>query len=74
MAGITLDQAQTQLNSYLAAETAILSGQRYTINGRELQRANLAEVQKGVETWNTRVIQLSNRQTGRSRVRTVVAL
>lgn len=73
MAGITLEQAQTQLNTYLAAETAVLGGQRYTINGRELWRANLAEIQAGIETWNARVIQLSNRQTGRSRARTVVA-
>ena len=73
MAGITLEQAQTQLNTYLAAETAVLGGQRYSINGRELQRANLAEIQKGVETWNARVKQLSIRQSGRSRARTVVA-
>lgn len=74
MAGITLAQAQTQLDTYLAAEIAVLGGQRYSINGRELLRANLAEIQAGIETWNARVIQLSNRQTGRSRARTVVAL
>jgi hypothetical protein len=74
MAGITLDQAQTQLTAYLAAETAILGGQSYSINGRELRRAQLAEVQKGIETWNSRVQQLSIRQSGRSRSRTVVAL
>jgi hypothetical protein len=73
MAGITLLQAQTQLDAYLAAETAVLSGQRYEIAGRMLQRANLAEIQAGINLWNTRVQTLSSQSTGRSRSRTVVA-
>ena len=73
MSGITLTQAQTQLNAYLAAETAILSGQKYEIAGRMLMRANLAEVQSGITIWNNRVAMLSSRATGRSRARTVVA-
>jgi hypothetical protein len=71
-AGITLAQAQAQLNAYLAAETAVLSGQKYEIAGRSLQRANLAEIQTGISTWNERVVALSLRSTGRSRARTVV--
>lgn len=73
MAGITLAQAQTQLNAYLAAETAVLSGQKYEIAGRMLMRANLAEIQTGISTWNTRVLTLSAQGNGRSRSRTVVA-
>lgn len=72
MAGITLAQAQTQLNAYLAAETAVLSGQRYEIAGRMLMRANLAEIQAGVKTWNERVMNLTRSSSGRSRSRTVV--
>ena len=73
MAGITLAQAQTQLTAYLAAEIAVLSGQKYEINGRMLMRANLAEIQAGINTWNMRVATLSRQSTGRSRARTVVA-
>lgn len=73
MAGITLAQAQTQLNAYLAAETAVLSGQKYEIAGRMMQRANLAEIQQGVTLWNSRVANLSRAGMGRSRARTVVA-
>lgn len=73
MAGITLEQAQGQLAAYLAAETAVLSGQKYEIAGRMLMRANLAEIQTGIRTWNERVITLSNAGRGRSRARTVVA-
>lgn len=73
MAGITLTQAQTQLDAYLAAETAVLSGQRYEIAGRMLQRADLGQIREGIATWNTRVVELSHKQAGRSRARTVVA-
>lgn len=72
MAGITQAQAQEQLDRYLAAEIAVLSGQRYMIAGRELWRANLAEIQNGIAIWNNRVITLSNQAQGRSRSRTVV--
>lgn len=72
MAGITLAQAQTQLNAYLAAESAVLSGQKYEIAGRMLMRANLLEIQKGIATWNDRVKTLSVAASGRSRSRTVV--
>lgn len=73
MAGITLAQAQTQLDAYLAAETAVLSGQKYEIAGRMLMRANLLEIQAGVRIWNDRVAALTNQNLGRSRARTVVA-
>lgn len=73
MAGITLATAQTQLDAYLAAETAVLTGQSYEIAGRKLTRADLEMIQKGIESWNARVINLSNQAGGRSRSRTVVA-
>ena len=72
MAGITLLQAQTQLDSYLAAEAAVLTGQSYEINGRKLTRADLADIQAGTTLWNRRVGELSNRALGRGRSRTLV--
>ncbi len=71
MSGITLTQAQTQLDAYLAAETAVLSGQRYEIAGRMLMRANLGEIQQGIKFWNERVQQLTLTSQGRSRSRIV---
>lgn len=38
-----------RLTQYLEAETAILTGQSYTIGNRTLTRANLAEVRKAIE-------------------------
>lgn len=54
--------AQTQLDAYVAAETAILSGQEYTIGARRLKRADLAQVQAGITLWNQRVQDLTARQ------------
>lgn len=73
MAGITQAQAQAQLDTYLAAETAVLSSQSYEIAGRKLTRADLDSIQKGIALWNGRVIALANQARGRSRSRTVVS-
>lgn len=72
MAGITLVQAQTQLDAYLAAETAVLSGQAYDWNGKKLTRADLEFIQLGITTWDARVKTLSVAASGRSRARTVI--
>ena len=72
MAGITLAQAQSQLDAYLAAETAVLASQSYEIAGRKLTRADLQFIQSGIDIWNSRVVTLSNQSQGRSRSRTIV--
>lgn len=72
MAGITLAQAQAQLTAYLAAETAVLSGQAYEIAGRRMTRADLEAIQKGIATWSDRVGQLTVQSAGRGRTRTVI--
>lgn len=66
MAGITLAQAQQRLDEYLAAEAAVLANQEYEIAGRRLKRANLSEIQSGIDIWDNRVKRLSARSGGRS--------
>jgi len=77
MSGITLAMAEAQLVAYMAAETAVLQGQSYNIgsgtSSRSLTRADLASIQEGIKTWNARVVELSNRASGRGRTRVVVA-
>lgn len=73
MAGITLAQAQEQLDAYLAAERAVLTNQSYEIAGRKLTRADLSSIQAGIKTWNARVVDLSGTARARSRRRTIVA-
>jgi hypothetical protein len=71
MSGITLTQAQAQLDAYLAAETAVLGGQEYKIAGRMMRRADLLAIQAGILLWNERVQNLTFAGQGRSRCITV---
>ncbi len=73
MAGITQEQAQTQLDTYLAAEVAVLANQSYKIGNREYRRADLDAIQAGIKIWNDRLIDLSNKSSGRGRRRVIVA-
>ena len=63
MAGITLAQAQTQLNTWLAADTAVATGQSYTIGNRALTRANAKEIRENITYWDEQVKRLG-RTTG----------
>lgn len=69
MAAITLEQAQAKLAEYLAAESAVLSGQDYTIGSRRLRRADLPEIRAGRREWEAKVGALENGGTGGMRVR-----
>jgi hypothetical protein len=62
MTGNTHTTAQAQHDAYLAAETAILSGQEYVIGTRRLKRPDLSMVQAGITLWNQRVQDLTARQ------------
>lgn len=61
---LTLAEAQTLRAAYLAALTAIASGQSYTIGSRSLTRANLAEVKKAFAEYDALVDDLTNGTTG----------
>ncbi len=74
MAGITLVQAQAQLDAYLAAETKILIGQRVVLDGQDLTRAHLEFVQAGISAWDARVKALSAQSSGLGRMRTISPL
>lgn len=59
MAGITLAQAEAKLAAYLEAEEKVLAGQEYSIAGRSLKRADLAEIRQGIGYWNGKVNELA---------------
>ena len=59
MAGITLAQANTQLTSWLAADTAVATGQSYSIGGRSLTRANAKEIRDNITLWDKHVKRLT---------------
>lgn len=60
MAGITLAQAQAQLDAWLAASLKIAQSQSYTIQTadgavRTLSRANAQYVTQQIDYWRTKV-------------------
>ena len=69
MAGITLEQAQAQLDQWLAASTAVAKNQSYTISGRSFTKADAATILSQIEFWDRKVNQLSRGGSGGARVR-----
>jgi hypothetical protein len=59
MAGITLAQASAQLAVWIAASTAVASGQSYSMGERSLTLANAAEIRKSIEFWDAKVSELT---------------
>ena len=59
MAGITLTQAQTQLALWMAADTAVATGQAYSIGGKSLTRADAKEIRNNIVFWDAQVKRLS---------------
>lgn len=72
MAGITLAQAQAQLDAWLAASLAVSNNQSYSIGGRSLSRANAGEIMEMIEKWENKVKILTASLGGRRRTRYVV--
>lgn len=68
-----LQFAKDRLALYYEAEAAVLSGQEYQIGGRTLKRADLAQIQQGIKTWENKVATLE-RPGGGLRVRRFVPL
>lgn len=74
MAGITLAQAQAQLDAWLAASLAVSQNQSYSIAGRSLSRVDAATISDMVSRWQNEVNKLSRAASGRGRTRYVVTL
>jgi Family of unknown function (DUF6148) len=56
---ISLADAETQLAAWLAASTAVASGQAYQIGNRSLKRADLKTIGEQIVYWNGMVLRLS---------------
>lgn len=55
MAGITLAEAAEKLTEWMSADTAVATGQSYSIGGRSLTRANAKEIRDNIQFWNNMV-------------------
>lgn len=58
MAGITKEQAEAKLQTWMEAEEKIASGQGYSIGDRRLTRADLYTVRGEIEYWGNKVKEL----------------
>jgi Family of unknown function (DUF6148) len=78
MAGITLEQAQAQLDAWLLASAAVANSQSYEIDTgsagrRKLERADAAEIRQQIAFWQNKVDLLTAAAAGgRRRLRYVV--
>jgi hypothetical protein len=78
MPGITLEQAQAQLDTWLAANSAVARGQEYEIDTgsggrRRLKRADAGEIRQQIDYWDGKVKSLTPAAGGgRRRTRYVV--
>ena len=70
MAVFTKEVCQKKLNTWLAAEEAIATGQSYQIGSRMLTRADLASVRKQIDYWNNKVEQAEAVEQNHGRNRT----
>ena len=70
MAVFTKEVCQKKLNTWLAAEEAIATGQSYQIGSRMLTRADLASVRKQIDYWNNKVMQAESVEENHGRNRT----
>ena len=59
MAEISLTQAQTQLDAYIAAEILVLGGRAYSQGGMSFTRADLKTIRDGIDYWNEKVKELT---------------
>lgn len=52
---LTLMQAQTALDAWIAADLTVAKGQSYSMNGRSLTLANTREIREQIQYWERRV-------------------
>lgn len=75
MAVFPKELCEKKLNTWLAAEEAIATGQRYQIGTRMLTRADLEAVRKEMEYWAGKLAEADaeNKSGGRNRMYHFVA-
>ncbi len=64
LTGITLEMCKKKLQEYLTAEEAVLLGQEYKIDGKEVTRADLEAIQKGIKLYEERCMKYGDSGAG----------
>lgn len=55
MAGVSLLQAQTQLDAWIAASIAVAAGQSFSMGERSLTLVNAKEIREQIDYWDAKV-------------------
>ncbi len=74
MAGITLAQAQTNLDKWIATSESVAGGKSITRDGHSWTQADAAEIQNMINFWSGKVAQLSHSVATRRGIRYGVPL
>jgi len=61
---VTLAIAEETYAEFVSARSAVLKGQAYSIDGRSLTRASLAEINKQINFWRGEIIRIGTGRTG----------
>lgn len=70
MAVFTKELCRNKLNTWLAAEEAVATGQSYQIGTRMLTRADLKQIREEMEYWAAKLTEAESAETrgGRNRM------
>ena len=74
MAIFSKELCQRKLNTWLAAEEAVATGQSYQIGSRMLTRADLKQIRSEMEYWAEKLAQAEAEETTGGRNRTYRAV
>jgi len=74
MALYPVELCRQMVTEYQTALSAVLKSQSYSIGGRTMTKANIAEIEKGLDKWSKRLYAAENGITsnGMPRVRSII--
>ena len=64
--GLTLSVAQDHLDEWVAADSAVSTGQSYAIEGRSLTRVDVSQIRTQITYWQNLVNSLTAKAAGNS--------
>ena len=70
MAIFSKELCKQKLNTWLAAEEAVATGQSYTMGSRNLTRASLKQIREQIEFWSSKLAmaEAEEKRGGRNRI------
>lgn len=74
MAVFSKKLCEQKLNTWLAAEEAVATGQSYTMGTRNLTRASLKQIREQIEFWSAKLAmaEAEEQRGGRNRIYRVI--